>query len=158
VKPFNVHVPDFDESQLKFIDRFSKYMTEKRGYTNPEQTENALAISDYQREYDRRTFEYIAKYPSEVMRKEGLTDLHFDVKEAMRVDGYEQQNPIVENELSEGNGMPITIDLNYQEENDYENEEEETEQSFQDMLNKSVAHKSKSSQSNKRGQGHGMSM
>jgi MobA/MobL family len=156
--PFNAHVPDFDESQLKFIDRFSKYMTEKRGYTNPEQIENTLTISDYQREYDRRIFEYIAKYPSEVMRKEGLTDLHFNIEEAMKVDGYEQQNPIVKNELSKGNGMPITIDPDYQEEDDYENEEEETRQSFQDMLNKSVVHKSKSSQSNKRSQGRGMSM
>ena len=83
--PFTVSVPDFGESELKFIARFSKYMTEKNGYTNSDQTEPIPVISDYQREYDRRTFEYVMKYPSEILRREGLTDLHFDIEEAMKL-------------------------------------------------------------------------
>ena len=147
--PFTVSVPDFGESELKFIARFSKYMTEKNGYTNPDQTEPLPVISDYQREYDRRTFEYVTKYPSEIVRREGLTDLHFDIEEAMKLAGYDRQKSTSENELSPANGHPITIDPDYQ---------EEDEEDFLNRLNNAVVHRSKSSQSTQRGQDDGMSM
>ena len=147
--PFTVSVPDFGESELKFIARFSKYITEKNGYTNPDQTEPLPVISDYQREYDRRTFEYVTKYPSEIMRREGLTDLHFNIEEAMKLAGYDRQKPTSENELSPANGHPITIDPDYQ---------EEDEDDFLERLNNAVVHRYKSSQSTQRGQDDGMSM
>jgi MobA/MobL family len=148
---FITHIPDFDESQLKFIDQFSKYMTEKNGCTDPNQPANTPIISDYQREYDRRTFEYVVKYPSEILRREGLTDLHFNIEEEMKLEGYDREEPTSENELISGNGHLITIDPDYQE---YEGEEE-VEESLQDLLNRSVVHKPKSSQ---KSQGYGMSM
>ncbi len=147
--PFITHIPDFDESQLKFIDQFSKYMTEKNGCTDPNQPANTPIISDYQREYDRRTFEYIVKYPSEILRREGLTDLHFNVEEAMKLEGYNREKPTSENKLSSGNGHLITIDPDYQE------DEGEAEENFQNLLNESVFYRSKSSQ---KSQGYGMSM
>ena len=147
--PFTVSVPDFGESELKFIARFSKYMTEKNGYTNSDQTEPIPVISDYQREYDRRTFEYVAKYPSEIVRREGLTDLHFNIEEAMKLAGYDRQKPTSENELSPANGHPITIDPDYQ---------EEDEEDFLARLNNAVVHRSKSSQSTQREEDNGMSM
>lgn len=146
---FTVSVSDFGESELKFIARFSKYITEKNGYTNPDQTEPLPVISDYQREYDRRTFEYVTKYPSEIVRREGLTDLHFDIEEAMKLAGYDRQKSTSENELSPANGHPITIDSDYQ---------EEDEEDFLARLNNAVVHRSKSSQSTQRGQDDGMSM
>lgn len=124
-------------------------MTEKNGYTNPDQTEPIPVISDYQREYDRRTFEYVTKYPSEIVRKEGLTDLHFDIEEAMKLAGYDRQKSTSENELSPANGHPITIDPDYQ---------EEDEEDFLERLNNAVVHRSKSSQSTQREEDNGMSM
>jgi MobA/MobL family len=147
--PFIVYVPGFGESELEFIEQFSKYMTEKNGYINPDQTEPIPVISDYQREYDRRTFEYVAKYPSVIVRREGLTDLHFDIEEAMELEGYDRQKSTSENELSPANGHPITIDPDYQ---------KDDREDFIDQLNKSVVHKSKSSRPTQRRQDDGMSM
>jgi MobA/MobL family len=147
-----VGVPGFGKSELEFIDRFSKYVAEKNGYIDLDRPATTPIISDYQREYDRRTFEYVMKYPSEITRREGLIDLHFNIEAAMKLEGYDQQRPTSENELSPANGHPITINPDYQED---ESEEEEAEENLKDLLNESVFHRSKLSQ---KSQGYGMSM
>lgn len=157
--PYTIGLPGFGESELEFIDRFSQYMTEKSGYINLDRTEPLQVISDYQREYDRRTFEYVAKYPSEIVRKEGLIELHFNVEEAMRLAGYDRQKLTTENELSPGNGQPIIIDPDYRDEEDkYEIDENEEEENLQDRLNIEVKIHHKSSQSKRSEQDYGMSM
>ena len=72
----------------------------------------------------------------------------------MKSEGYDRQKPTSENELSPGNGHPIIIDPDYQE----DNEDREDEENFLDQLNRAVIHKSKSSRSTQRGQDNGISM
>ena len=67
----------------------------------------------------------------------------------MKSAGYDRQKPTSKNELSPGNGHPITIDPDYQ---------EEDEEDFLERLNNAFVHRSKSSQSTQRGQDDGMSM
>jgi len=157
--PFTVYVPDFGENELEFIDRFSKYMTEKNGYTNPDRTEPIPVISDYQREYERRTFEYVVKNPSVVKIREGLINLHFDIEREMKAEGYERQKSIFENGDNEFSEFPVTINPDErEEENDYEDEEEEIESSLQARLNREVTSNHKPERSKQRRQDDGLSL
>lgn len=134
-------------------------MTEKSGYTDSDRPVNILTISDYQREYDRRTFEYVAEHPSVIKEKEGLINLHFDIEAAMKIEGYDPQKLTIENEDDEFIRFPITINPDYrEEEDDYEIDEDEKEESLQDRLNREIKSNYKPSQSKQKSQDYGISM
>ena len=92
---YGVETVEFSQHDLDFIDKFSRYMTEKNGYVNPDRIDEAAKISDYQREYDRRMFEAVAKNPLVIKYKDGLVNLHFDIEDQLKKEGY------VENESHE---------------------------------------------------------
>jgi len=127
--PFIVHIPDFGKHELEFIDLFTKYMTEKNGYTNPDRTEPTLTISDYQREYDRRIFEYVVENPSVAKMREGLINLHFDIEREMTAEGYDREKSTVKNADNESIEFTVTINSD---------DPEETEESLQDRLNREI--------------------
>ena len=89
---YGVETVEFNQYELDFIDKFSRYMTEKNGYVNPDRINEAAKISDYQREYDRRMFEAVAKNPLVIKYKDGLINLHFDIEDALKKEGYVENN------------------------------------------------------------------
>ena len=89
---YGVETVEFSQHDLDFIDKFSRYMTEKNGYVNPDRIDEAAKVSDYQREYDRRMFEAVAKNPLVIKYKDGLVNLHFDIEDQLKKKGYVENN------------------------------------------------------------------
>jgi hypothetical protein len=89
---YGVETVEFSQHELDFIDKFSQYMTEKNGYVNPERIDEAVRISHYQREYDRRMFEAVAKNPLVIKYKNGLINLHLDVEDQLKKEEYVENN------------------------------------------------------------------
>ncbi len=135
---YGVETVEFGRSDLDFIDKFSRYMTEKNGYVNPDLIDPIDKISDYQREHDRRMFEAVAKNPLVIKQKDGLINLHFDVEEELKKEGY------VENDGCKIDDKQIQAYIV----NDEEIDEDNTPQ---DRVNVRV-------QNSNRDRGHGMSL
>jgi MobA/MobL family len=143
---YGVETVEFDRSDLDFIDKFSRYMTEKNGYINPDQLDLTERISDYQREHDRRMFEAVAKNPLVIKQKDGLINLHFDVENELKQAGYVENE---DREIDDGQIQGYVVnDDGEDEEIDEEIDEDETPEY---RVNVRV----KNSQ---RDRGHGMSM
>ncbi len=119
---YGVETVEFDRYDLNFIDKFSRYMTEKNGYINPDQLDLVDKISDYQREHDRRMFEAVAKNPLVIKLKDGLIDLHFDVEEELKKEGYVEND---DHEIDDGQIQEYVVN---DEEIDEEIDEDETPQ------------------------------
>jgi len=123
---YGVETVEFDRSDLNFIDKFSRYMTEKNGYVNPDQLDPTERISDYQREHDRRMFEAVVKNPLVIKLKDGLINLHFDVEEELKKEGYVEND---DHEIDDGQIQGYVVDDDCEDEEiDEEIDEDETPQ------------------------------
>ena len=89
---YGIETVDLSQHDLDFIDKFSRYMTEKNGYVDPERIDETDKISDYQREYNRRMFEAVAKNPLVIKYKDGLINLHLDIEDQLKKEGYVENN------------------------------------------------------------------
>jgi MobA/MobL family len=143
---YGVETVGFDRSDLDFIDKFSRYMTEKNGYINPDRIDVIDKISDYQREHERRMFEAVAKNPLVIKLQDGLINLHFDVEKELKQAGYVENN---DHEIDDGQIQGYVVnDDSEDEEIDEEIDEDKTPQY---RVNVRV-------QNSSRDRGHGMSM
>ena len=143
---YRVETVEFSQHDLDFIDKFSRYMTEKNGYVNPERIDEADKISDYQREHDHRMFEAVAKNPLIIKYKDGLINLHLDIEDQLKKEGYvENDNGDIDDEQIQGHVV------NDEGENREINEEIEADKTSQSQINIQV-------QNSKRNRNRGMSL